>query len=74
MELQHQKPVIAGSSEPFLRVEELASLLSLEPDTIRDWHRYPDFPCLHVPGGLRVRASEVLRWLERFNRREKEAS
>jgi hypothetical protein len=59
---------IHGSAEPYIKTEELASILRVRPDTIVDWSkRYPDFPTLRLPGVLRMRVSEVEKWLEQFN-------
>lgn len=59
---------IHGSSEPYVKTEELAVILRVRPDTIVDWSkRYPDFPALRLPGVLRMRVSEVERWLKQFN-------
>jgi hypothetical protein len=56
---------ISGSSEPFVRPEELAKMLNVKPDTIGDWcRRYEDFPHLLLPGSIRVRVSEVEAWLK----------
>lgn len=60
---------IHGSSEAYIKTEELAGMLRVRPDTIVDWSkRYPYFPALRLPGVLRMRVSEVETWLEQFNR------
>jgi hypothetical protein len=69
-----ENPVIAlklnGSSEPFVRVENIAAMLGIKPRTILDWaHRYPSFPILQLPGSIRVRVSEVNAWLNEFTER-----
>ena len=59
---------LLGSSEPFLKPEELAALLSVKPSTIADWsRRYEDFPHINLPGSIRVRRSEVEAWLKQFS-------
>ena len=63
------KPIITidGSSEPYVRPEDLAKILNVKPDTIGDWaRRYEDFPHLVLPGSLRMRVSEVESWLKRL--------
>jgi hypothetical protein len=58
---------IDGSSEPYVRPEDLAKVLNVKPDTICDWaRRYEDFPHLTLPGSLRFRVSEVEEWLKRL--------
>jgi Helix-turn-helix domain len=58
---------IHESSEAYIKTEELAGMLRVRPDTIVDWSkRYPDFPALRLPGVLRMRVSEVEKWLEQF--------
>jgi hypothetical protein len=60
------KPIIIdGSSEPYVRLEDLARVLSIKSETLSDWcRRYPNFPHLMLPGSIRVRVSEVEAWLE----------
>jgi hypothetical protein len=77
MELQQEptKVEINGSPEPYIKARDLAIMLSIEEDTIKDWYRrYPDFPAIRLPGSIRVRASEVRTWLDKFTRTGKEAS
>jgi helix-turn-helix protein len=58
---------LAGSTEPFVKVEQVAKLLNVKPQTIIDWaRRYDDFPMVQLPGSLRVRLSEVAVWLEKL--------
>jgi hypothetical protein len=48
---------IHGSSEAFVKSEELASMLRVRPDTIVDWSkRYPDFPALRLGTTWRLSA------------------
>ena len=62
------KVEIDGSPEPYIKARELAKMLS-----IQDWYRrYPDFPAIRLPGSIRVRASELRTWLEKFTRAQKE--
>jgi hypothetical protein len=57
-----------GSSEPYISLEELYSILRIPTDTIGDWaRRYKTFPALRTPGSIRVRISEVEDWLKQFN-------
>jgi hypothetical protein len=57
-----------GSSEPYISLEELYSILRIPTDTIGDWaRRYKSFPALRTPGSIRVRISEVEDWLKQFN-------
>jgi hypothetical protein len=76
MEL-YQEPTkveIDGSSELYIKAKDLAKMLNVKEDTIKDWHRrYPDFPAIRLPGSIRMRVSEVKIWLDRFNRMEKKA-
>jgi hypothetical protein len=59
-----------GSSERFVKVEQIASFLSVKPQTILDWaKRYDDFPMVQLPGSIRVRPSEVTAWLEKLTER-----
>jgi predicted DNA-binding transcriptional regulator AlpA len=68
------KVEIDGSPEPYIKARELATMLSITEDTIKDWYRrYPDFPAIRLPGSIRMRASEVRTWLEKFTR-DKECS
>jgi hypothetical protein len=65
-------PEILGSDEPYLKLSELSHILNVKPDTIIDWsRRYEDFPCLALPGSIRIRASEVVEWLKQFKNRER---
>jgi predicted DNA-binding transcriptional regulator AlpA len=58
---------LAGSSERFVKVEEIAAMLEVKPQTIIDWaRRYDDFPAIQLPGSLRVRPSEVAAWLKKL--------
>jgi hypothetical protein len=58
---------LAGSTEKFVKVEEIAAMLEVKSQTIIDWaRRYDDFPAIQLPGSLRVRPSEVARWLQRL--------
>jgi predicted DNA-binding transcriptional regulator AlpA len=69
------KVEIDGSPEPYIKARELAKMLSIKEGTIQDWYRrYPDFPCIKLPGSIRVRASEVRAWLDKFTRAGKEES
>ena len=62
--------IIDGSSEQYLRLEEIAQTLNVSADTLSTWaRRFPSFPRLQLPGGaLRVRASEVEAWLTNFRK------
>ena len=56
-----------GSSEPYVKLEEMAKILRIKPETIADWvRRYEDFPHLDLPGNIRLRPSEVESWLKTF--------
>jgi hypothetical protein len=70
MNTMDQKPIIIdGSSEPYVRLEDLARMLNVKTETISDWsRRYPDFPHLLLPGSVRVRVSEVTAWLEKLKK------
>jgi len=61
--------VFDGSSEPYLRLEEIAPILNVSTDTLSTWaRRFEAFPRLTLPGGgLRVRASEIEEWLRNFH-------
>jgi hypothetical protein len=62
--LSMEKIQLFGSSEPYVKPAELAQLLDVRAETILDWARhYPDFPCIHLPGTIRIRVSEVMDWL-----------
>jgi hypothetical protein len=64
------KPIIKidGSDEPYVRPEDLSKILNVKPDTIGDWaRRYEDFPCLILPGSIRMRVSEVEKWLKNLD-------
>jgi excisionase family DNA binding protein len=52
--------------EPYVRLAEMAERLGVKYETVLDWTKREDFPVLRLPGALRVRASEVARWLEQF--------
>jgi hypothetical protein len=57
-----------GSSEPYISLEELYSILRIPTDTIGDWaRRYKTFSALRTPGSIRVRVSAVEAWLKQFN-------
>jgi excisionase family DNA binding protein len=66
-----QLPIeVKGSTAPFLKSEELAKLLRVKPQTVLDWaRRSPNFPHTMLPGSIRVRLSEVEKWLEQFQDR-----
>jgi transposase len=56
-----------GSTEKFVRVEEIARILGVKPRTIIDWaRRYEDFPMIQLPGSIRVRPSELTAWLQKL--------
>jgi Mn-dependent DtxR family transcriptional regulator len=58
---------LAGSTEQFVKVEDIARMLEVKPQTIIDWaRRYGDFPAIQLPGSLRVRPSEVASWLKKL--------
>ena len=66
-------PEILGSGEPYLKLGELSRILNVKPETIVDWsRRYEDFPCLALPGSIRIRASEVVEWLKQFKKPAKD--
>jgi Mn-dependent DtxR family transcriptional regulator len=65
---------LAGSSERFVRVEEIARMLEVKPQTVIDWaRRYDDFPMVQLPGSLRVRPSEVAAWLSKLTEKGRAA-
>jgi hypothetical protein len=65
--------VFDGSSEPYVKLEELARVLNVKPDTIGDWcRRYENCPHLLLPGSIRVRVSEVEAWLKALRVEQKE--
>ena len=58
---------IFGSNEPFVSPTELAELLHIRSETVSDWlSRYRDFPAVRLPGVIRMRISEIERWLIQF--------
>ena len=58
---------IFGSSEPYVSPTELAELLNIRSETVSDWlTRYSDFPAVRLPGLIRMRVSEIERWLKQF--------
>jgi hypothetical protein len=64
---------IDGSSEPYVKLEALAQMLNVRADSIAEWpKKYPDFPYLRLPGVIRVRVSEVRKWLEQFQSKKSE--
>jgi hypothetical protein len=63
------KPLIKifGSNEPFVSPSELVALLNIRSETVSDWlTRYSDFPAVRLPGVIRMRVSEVEKWLAQF--------
>jgi predicted DNA-binding transcriptional regulator AlpA len=63
------KPLVKifGSNEPFISPSELAKLLNIRSETVSDWlSRYSDFPAVRLPGVIRMRVSEVEKWLAQF--------
>jgi hypothetical protein len=64
---------IDGSSEPFLRPRDLAKLFDIKEKTIADWfRRYDDFPGVQLPGSIRIRATDLKRWLDKLTAESKE--
>jgi hypothetical protein len=64
---------IDGSTEPYLRPRDLAKLLDVKEKTFGDWfRRYPDFPAIQLPGSIRIRASELKKWLDQLTTEAKE--
>jgi hypothetical protein len=63
------KPLVKifGSNEPYVSPTELAKLFNIRSETVSDWlSRYSDFPAVRLPGVIRMRASEIERWLGQF--------
>ena len=56
----------ASNEESFQKLADLAHLLGIKYETILDWTKRDDFPTLRLPSALRVRASDVAKWLEQF--------
>jgi hypothetical protein len=57
---------IDGSTEPYLRVGQLAPSLNVKPRTITEWaNRFPDFPRLSLPGSIRISSLGSHRLAER---------
>jgi hypothetical protein len=55
-------------TEPYIKLEQEAVFLNVKGRTIHDWLiRFPDLPRPRLPGSIRVRHSEVLKWLKQFN-------
>jgi hypothetical protein len=64
---------IDGSSEPYLRPRDLAKLFGVKEKTLGDWfRRYPNFPALQLPGSIRIRASQLKKWLDQLTAESKE--
>ena len=61
---------ISENKEPFVRLREVSDVLGIKYETILAWTKREDFPVLRLPGALRVRPSEVVRWLEKFQKAE----
>jgi predicted DNA-binding transcriptional regulator AlpA len=62
-------PVVLGSDESYLKIDELAKILNVKPETVMDWsRRYEDFPSINLPGSVRIRASDVMEWLKQFKK------
>ena len=61
---------ISENKEPFVRLREVSDVLGIEYETILSWTKRADFPVLRLPGVLRVRPSEVAKWLEQFQKVE----
>jgi hypothetical protein len=58
---------IFGSNEPYVSPTELAELFNIRSETVSGWlTRYSDFPAVRLPGVIRMRASEIERWLQQF--------
>jgi hypothetical protein len=58
---------IFGSNEPYVSPTELAELLNIRSETVSDWlSRYRDFPAVRLPGVIRMRISEIEKWLTQF--------
>jgi predicted DNA-binding transcriptional regulator AlpA len=74
-ELETKKEGLFGSKEPYIKPEELATLLNVKVQTIGDWaRRHPTFPCIILPGSIRCRFSEVEAWLKQMTTEHKEAN
>jgi hypothetical protein len=44
--------------------KSLSKVLNIKSTTINEWCRkYPDFPHLSLPGTIRLKSSEVMKWL-----------
>jgi excisionase family DNA binding protein len=54
-----------SSGEEFLTVAEVATLLKLNPQTVRNWIDRGELPALHVGRRVRIRRSELDQFLER---------
>jgi hypothetical protein len=60
-----------NSEEPYQKLSQMAKLLEVKYESMLFWtKRYDDFPVIRLPGSLRVRPSEVAKWLERFQNEE----
>jgi hypothetical protein len=60
-----------GSDEKYVRLREVADLLGVEYETVREWSaKFDDFPALRLPKGIRVRPSELLAWLDQFQKED----
>ncbi len=63
---------ITSSDEPFLTTRELARKVKTTERAICSWaKRYPDFPCIALPGAIRIRLSDFAVWLEQFQNPDK---
>ena len=62
---------ITQNTEPYVRLAEIAERLGVKYETVLDWTKRDDLPVLRLPGALRVRPSEVAKWLEQFQKEAK---
>lgn len=57
---------ITAHIEPYLKTEELAEVMRVQPDTVRHWCcKYRDFPVLRLGNSNRFRVSEVVAFFQR---------
>lgn len=60
---------VMDNIEAHISPRELAQYLNIKERTVQHWTRYyTDFPVLRLPGGLRFKRSQVINWLDQFQK------